>query len=1366
MQHGTRAQHPRLKQMVAMLAALALVASCVPAALFGAIGQALAATKANEAAVTASVSLSGHELAAHQFSFALYDSSNEKVRVTTNEDDGSIAFPDIAYSAAGTYVYTLAQTSESGSGYTCDSATYTVTVTVTGSGSSLSTSIAYADADGTAVTQPSFSNSYAATGTCTLTAWTELTEGTLVTGQFTFTLEAEADGVPLPSSTSVANAADGSVQFPIAYTHEDAGSTYTYTMSEVDAQEESVASYSDASYVYTVAVVDDGDGTLSFDQTVAEADADADASCEPMFTNVLADGALQVTNTVSSIVYDDTQTFTYTITLSGADVDADGYAYTVYNGDGTYTSYDADGDVTDTGTTGLLSTEAVTETAEVVANSLQEAVSFVMSTAVRNVESLSTTLSAQADAEEGEVTTLYTGTSNTCTWSIDSAGVLSLYPTSMAGADDDDDDTTYTGELASMSSASDVPWHEYASSIETVQITGTVIAGSKAAYLFADCENLTAVEGLSNLSFSSTTSLEGLFADCSSLASIDASSFDTAKVTTMESMFSGCSSLLLLSGLSSWDTAKVTTMEKMFDGCSSLTSLTGFASWDVGSLKNVRYLFQGCTLLTSLDAFTSWDISNVANCDYMFAECSALTSVKLPDGTGVTASDWSLGNLSYMFYKCYALTRVEGFKSWDTSDVSMMNHMFYGCTSLYYMGNEDGDGDYGDGMSVWDVSNVTNFSYMFHGCTSLESLNLKGWDTSSATNMSHMFSSYVDTSSSSANADDESYGDPDDDGEGMALETLILGEDWSTESAGDISYLFAGCYKLENLGYIIETQDSDGDTVEAYSDVSDWDVSGVTTLDYTFYCCYELEALDVSAWDTSNVTSMKRTFSSCKSVKMFDVSAWDTSEVTDMYYMFYKCTTPTTIDVACKTVEADDGKSYTAWDTGNVENMYNMFQGCTALTTLDVSGWDTSSVKGMYAVFADCSSLTELDVSAWDTGSATKMDRLFRNCSSLTELDVSGFDTSNVTRMGQMFYGCSKLTELDVSSFDTSNVTGVIKETTNSDGSTTLSSLQNGMYGVFTGCTSLQAVTFGEEWEFFGSATVASSGTSSSTRAETCSAAYLPTPSCTSGKWTRADATYGPYTADELTDEAFDIVDSATLMAGTWVWYYPTGSYQVKLDANTGTGPYEGELATIVAGLDETSVNLPEAAYYREGYTFAGWSTSADGDVVVEDGATLKSAYDADAETATLSAVATDGSSTSAELATLSAGGLLTLYAQWTETTEEATSTTWSVTVTLSADSYVVFSDVAPETSYTVTDTSTLGTGWTAVGSEGEQGSIAAATTSEAEFTYSYDLFELPESGMTGLQWRLLACGLGLVAACVLALAARALRRRRMRHAG
>ena len=98
----------------------------------------------------------------------------------------------------------------------------------------------------------------------------------------------------------------------------------------------------------------------------------------------------------------------------------------------------------------------------------------------------------------------------------------------------------------------------------------------------------------------------------------------------------------------------------------------------------------------------------------------------------------------------------------DTSEITNMYAMFYGCSSLSSLD-----------LSGFDTSAVTNMYAMFYGCSSLSSLDLSGFDTSAVTNMGFMFNGC------------------------LSLTSLILGPNFFKTSAVTSIY-FGNCSKWTN----------------------------------------------------------------------------------------------------------------------------------------------------------------------------------------------------------------------------------------------------------------------------------------------------------------------------------------------------------------------------------------------------------------------------------------------------------------------------------------------------------------------------------------------------------------------------------------
>ena len=126
---------------------------------------------------------------------------------------------------------------------------------------------------------------------------------------------------------------------------------------------------------------------------------------------------------------------------------------------------------------------------------------------------------------------------------------------------------------------------------------------------------------------------------------------------------------------------------------------------------------------------------------------------------------------------------------YDTSYITDMVNMFYGCRSLKYLD-----------LSGFDTSGVSNMCGMFESCSSLESLDLSGFNTSGITNMSFMFRFC------------------------SSLKSLDLSS-FNTLNVTDMSWMFDKCRSLKSL------------------DLSSFNISNVTNMDSMFLDCDSLECV-------------------------------------------------------------------------------------------------------------------------------------------------------------------------------------------------------------------------------------------------------------------------------------------------------------------------------------------------------------------------------------------------------------------------------------------------------------------------------------------------------------------------------------------
>ncbi len=290
-------------------------------------------------------------------------------------------------------------------------------------------------------------------------------------------------------------------------------------------------------------------------------------------------------------------------------------------------------------------------------------------------------------------------------------------------------------------------------------------------HMFSWCSNL---EGLvlSSFNTASVTNMNSMFYRCSNLNGLDLSSFNTAKVENMASMFDGCSNLKEIN-LTSFNTANVTRMASMFADCSSLTGLD-LTSFNTSNVTNMSYMFYNCKNLEFILKGIDFIIKDNTSTNNMYYDCTSLlkpyviyceqdkslhftgnakdlTEITF-DGNTITLADnnrwkgdavinttevpgWNIlcNDVSTVVFEenfkniqpnsCGAwfssfnnLKEIKGIENLNTSIVTNMNMMFYGCSSLPSLN-----------LSSFKTENVTNIKDMFSGCSSLTSLDIRNF---------------------------------------------------------------------------------------------------------------------------------------------------------------------------------------------------------------------------------------------------------------------------------------------------------------------------------------------------------------------------------------------------------------------------------------------------------------------------------------------------------------------------------------------------------------------------------------------------------------------------------------------------------------
>lgn len=658
------------------------------------------------------------------------------------------------------------------------------------------------------------------------------------------------------------------------------------------------------------------------------------------------------------------------------------------------------------------------------------------------------------------------GESGACSWTIDAAGKLSIYPSDGVA-----------GTLEDMMMVDDyskkIPWYSQRDSITSAFIAPGVKAGKGISYLFSWCKNLTSIEGLSNLDMSNATETYMMFNSCSSLATLDLSSWDVSGVMVMRSMFNGCSALTSLN-LAGWNTSRVKDMSYLFSGCSSLKSLdvsrlittnvtemrnifsdcsslqavdvSGFntsnlsdlyyvfngcfslasldiGDWDVSNVKNMGGAFRGCSSLKSLDV-SKWDTSNATSMTSMFANCSELSTIDVSNFKTSQVSD-----MRAMFQGCRKVEKID-VANWDTSSAGYMSVMFNACELLSTLD-----------LSRWSTSNVTEMYSMFHGCKSLTKLDLSKFETSKVTNMKSMFYNcssiaFVDLSgfntSNVTNSTDMFVGCPNLSeakvGIGYTLGFLSqpsmtgYNGNWTNSSGHSFAYNaipsgVADTYKAELATYSI-TYELNGGTLpnDAPTDYTikspDITLPTPSLAGSEFLGWYESAdfAGDPVTAIASGSTGDKTFYAKWNRSIPSDVK--DSGEMGGVTWY----------------ITADDGLVLTP--TNGVEGTMD------EITTAQPAPWidwkpsvlsltveaGVKAGKSLSGSFSDCANLASVDVSGFDTSNTENMSFMFASCMKLQSLDLSHLDTSKVTDMYALFSHCESMTGVNLSGLDTSKV--------------------------------------------------------------------------------------------------------------------------------------------------------------------------------------------------------------------------------------------------------------------------------------------------------------------------------------------------------
>ena len=169
-----------------------------------------------------------------------------------------------------------------------------------------------------------------------------------------------------------------------------------------------------------------------------------------------------------------------------------------------------------------------------------------------------------------------------------------------------------------------------------------------------------------------------------------------------------------------------------------------------------RGLDENMQYLVSID-LTNFDSSLVTNMDNMFYGCSSLESIILSN-SDIT----NVETMEYMFYGCISLKTID-LSNLKAQNLTNMHSMFNECKSLKSVN-----------LSNFDSPKLLIMINMFFGCNSLEEVNFSNFHAPELYDMSNMF-----------------YGCG-------SLKSIDL-SDFDTSQMSSINYLFFGCSSLRSI---------------------------------------------------------------------------------------------------------------------------------------------------------------------------------------------------------------------------------------------------------------------------------------------------------------------------------------------------------------------------------------------------------------------------------------------------------------------------------------------------------------------------------------------------------------------------------------
>ena len=469
---------------------------------------------------------------------------------------------------------------------------------------------------------------------------------------------------------------------------------------------------------------------------------------------------------------------------------------------------------------------------------------------------------------------------------------------------------------------------------------------------------------------------------------------------------------LLLKKVIQWGDTGVTSLSGFFMGAKNLNFVPAdFPS----SVTDASYLFhQKNTWPDPLANMGTWNMSNVTLMNHMFYGVGANFNTDI--------TNWNVSNVTSMqsmFYNASGFN--QNISGWNVGKVTDFKSMFERASSfnqeigswnvsnnIYFISMFSYASAFNKDISAWDVSKGTHFNSMFRSASSFNQP-LNTWNVSSALQFSGMFERA------------SSFNQPLD--------------QWSTSTATHFNAMFSSASQFNQP---LNTWDvSTGATFEgmfssaiAFNQPLDaWDMSSATTLASMFYDARAFNQ-NINVWEVSNVIYFQSMFDRT-SVFNQPLDQWNVGNGVYFSSMFkssvfnqdissWNVSKGTTFQSMFDSNTAFD-QPLNAWNISSATTLGSMFRGASKFNQ-PLGAWNTANVTDMNQMF-NGATLFNQDISLWNTGKVVGMYQMFANAKAFNQ-DISGWDVSNVVNFSGTFDGATDF-NADLSEWDTSSATNM-----------------------------------------------------------------------------------------------------------------------------------------------------------------------------------------------------------------------------------------------------------------------------------------------------------------------------------------------------